>query len=139
MNGNPILSADDYRRLKIIAYDDERCPMDRDSLKMLRRKLESAIVRDPEEIPEGVVTVNSRVHLLDRKHDQVTIWTLVFPGEAASERGRLSVLAPLGVAILGRRVGDLIEWPIPSGWASITILKLTYQPEARLRRTALRT
>jgi regulator of nucleoside diphosphate kinase len=104
----------------------------------LRRKLESARVLEPEEIPEDVVTMNSRVHLLDRNDDTLRIWTLVYPGEAGSEGGKLSVLAPLGLAILGCQVGDLVEWPVPSGWARITVLKITYQPEAKLRRAALR-
>jgi regulator of nucleoside diphosphate kinase len=94
-------------------------------------------VLEREEIPEDVVTMNSRVHLLDRNEDSVRIWTLVYPGEAASDDGKLSVLAPLGLAILGCQAGDLVEWPVPSGWARITVLKITYQPEAELRRAAL--
>jgi regulator of nucleoside diphosphate kinase len=138
MNLKPILSREDYVYLKVISSNAGRYPLDRESLQILRQKLESALVLDPEAIPEDVVTMHSRVHLLDRNDDSLKIWTLVYPGDSSTSGGKLSVLAPLGLAILGCQVGDRVEWPIPAGWARITIVKITYQPEAKLRRAALR-
>lgn len=138
MNIKPILSSEDYRYLKMIASNAGRYPMGHEALQFLRRKLDSATVLEPEDIPADVVTMNSRVRLLDVNDDFIRVWTLVYPGSATSESGKLSVLAPLGLAILGCRAGNRVEWPVPSGWARISILKLTYQPEAKLRQTALR-
>lgn len=138
MNAKPILSSEDHRYLSMVASNAGRYPMDRESLQTLRRKLNSAVVRDPEDIPTDVVTMNSRVRLLDINDDSVKVWTLVYPSSAASENGKLSVLAPLGLAILGCRAGGRVEWPVPSGWARISILKVTDQPEAKQRRAALR-
>ncbi|HET9213096.1 MAG TPA: GreA/GreB family elongation factor [Thermoanaerobaculia bacterium] len=54
----------------------------------------------------------------------------VFPHEADYKEGRISILAPLGTALLGFRVGDVVEWRMPAGTRTLRIEELLYQPEA---------
>jgi regulator of nucleoside diphosphate kinase len=133
MTAKPILSRWDYAQLQIIAANAEGGPTDRESLHALQRILDSALVLHPDDIPADVVTMHSKVRLLDHRSDSIIAFTLVYPNGVASEDGKLSVLAPLGLAILGRRAGDLVEWPGPSGWARFTLVKVTYQPEVESR------
>jgi hypothetical protein len=58
------------------------------------------------------------------------VYTLVFPNEADIEQNRISVLAPIGIAMLGYRVGDILEWPVPSGLSRLKVKEVLYQPEA---------
>ena len=97
-------------------------------------KLEEELARcdevDSGDVAADVVTMNSRVTLRDIASGQTLSMTLVFPHEADASAHRLSVLAPLGTAILGYRVGDTIDWAMPSGVRQYRILAIDYQPEA---------
>ncbi len=74
--------------------------------------------------------MNSRVRLSDISKAEKLVYTLVFPRDADSATGRISVLAPVGTAILGCRVGDIIEWQVPAGTRRLKIEEVLYQPEA---------
>lgn len=100
------------------------------NLKDLKRELRRAKIVAPEEIPSHVVTMNSKVSLRDVESSEEMTYTLVFPDRADIEAGRISILAPIGTAILGYGEGDTVEWPVPSGRRRITIQKILYQPEA---------
>jgi regulator of nucleoside diphosphate kinase len=99
----------------------------------LADELESAEVVEPERVPEDVVTMRSRVRVLDMVSGQATTYTLCYPSEANLETGRLSVLAPIGTALLGYREGDVVEWPVPGGVRVLKVDKLEHQPEAAAR------
>jgi regulator of nucleoside diphosphate kinase len=103
---------------------------DRDCLVKLEEELEWAQVVSPEEIPVDVVTMNSRARIRDLKSNEEMVFTLVFPAEADYERGRLSVLAPIGMALLGYRAGETVEWKVPAGVRRLKIEQVLYQPEA---------
>ena len=77
-----------------------------------------------------VVTMNSRVRLQDEASGQTLECNLVFPGEADASANRISIVAPLGTAILGYRVGDTVTWPLPGGDRQYKIVEIAYQPEA---------
>jgi regulator of nucleoside diphosphate kinase len=96
----------------------------------LREELDRGRVVAPAEVPEGVVTMRSRVRVRDLKSRETETYTLVFPEEADIEIGKLSVLAPLGTALLGTRVGDVIEFEAPAGTRRLKVEKVLYQPEA---------
>jgi regulator of nucleoside diphosphate kinase len=83
-----------------------------------------------ETVPADVVTMNSRVTLKDLTSDKEITCTLVFPDDADSTQGRLSILAPMGMAILGYRVADKVSWQMPSGVHELQIEAVHYQPEA---------
>jgi regulator of nucleoside diphosphate kinase len=103
---------------------------DRGYLTRLEEELEWAQVVPPQEIPGDVVTMNSQARVKDLDSNQEMVFTLVFPAEADYERGKLSVLAPIGTALLGYRAGDAVEWEVPGGVRRLKIEQVLYQPEA---------
>lgn len=103
---------------------------DTDAADALEDELDRAKVVDSTALPTNVVSMNSTVHLQECNSGREFELTLVYP-EDAGEEGRVSVLAPIGSALLGLEVGSEIEWPLPDGRvARIRVLGLRYQPEA---------
>jgi len=96
----------------------------------LRNGLARCRVVEPGEVPGGVVTMHSVVAVRDLKADERETYTLVFPDDADIDQGRLSVLAPLGTALLGARAGDVVEFAAPAGTRRLKVEKVLYQPEA---------
>jgi regulator of nucleoside diphosphate kinase len=74
--------------------------------------------------------MNSRVCFIDLDTGEEMICSLVFPGEADIEQHKLSVLAPIGIALLGYRAGDTLEWKVPAGLRRLKVKEVLYQPEA---------
>ena len=96
----------------------------------LMDELNRAEVRAPEDIPSDVVTMHSRVECEDIASGEEHVLTLVYPNEADVERHRVSVLAPVGSALLGLSVGQAIAWPVPGGKTiQVRVLGISYQPE----------
>jgi len=103
---------------------------DHKNVEELEAELDRAHVVDAKKIPVDVITLNSRAVLRDLDTNEEMTYTLVFPGQAKLEEGRISILAPIGTAMLGYRVGDVIEWKVPAGIRRLKVEKLLYQPEA---------
>ena len=99
-------------------------------LEKLRGELNRAQIVLPQEIPGDVITMNSQVALLDLDTQEEEIYTLVYPEEANTSEGKISILAPIGTAMLGYRVGDVFEWEVPAGKRRLKVDKILYQPEA---------
>ena len=95
----------------------------------LKAELRRAKIVPPEKVPRNVVTMNSSVALRDLSSRELETYTLVFPEDADIAQGRLSVLAPVGTAILGQRIGDELKWRVPAGWRRFKIERVLYQPE----------
>ncbi len=102
-------------------------PMRYPALHRLRSELDRAIVVDPTAIASTVVTMGSRVALEDLSTGEVDEYTLVFPEHANVDARRLSVLAPIGTAILGYTQGDEVSWATPGGTRRIK-LRQVVQP-----------
>lgn len=96
----------------------------------LAGELDRGAVVDPKSVPPDVITMNSRVKLVDLETDESMIYTLVFPQDADVGQGKISVLAPIGTAMLGYRVGDVFSWQVPSGERRLKVEAILYQPEA---------
>jgi regulator of nucleoside diphosphate kinase len=96
----------------------------------LEEELAQAEVVNPEDIPQDVITMRSKVRLKDLKSGQIVMYSLVFPSEANSNEGQISVLAPIGTALLGNRSGDVVESRVPSGLRRLKVKEIVYQPEA---------
>jgi regulator of nucleoside diphosphate kinase len=120
----------DYDRLSDLIKSGRGSDKDQPHLEELRHELERARVVDPQEIPPDVVTMNSRVRLRDLETDDEEVYTLVYPKEADADEGKISVLAPIGTAILGYRAGATISWKVPAGVRTFQIKEILYQPEA---------
>ncbi len=103
---------------------------DRNDLNELQAELEHAKVVAPSDIPADIITMNSTSVLRDMDTDETVTFSLVFPEDADIEKGAISVLAPIGTAMLGYRVGATIEWPVPDGRRRFCIEEIVYQPEA---------
>jgi regulator of nucleoside diphosphate kinase len=99
-------------------------------LKRLAGELEKASVVTPDRIPSTVITLNSSARLVDQSTKEEMVYTLVFPEDADVAGGKISILAPIGTAMLGYRVGDTFEWDTPGGKRTLLIKDILYQPEA---------
>jgi len=121
----------DLKRLEeLLAVAGEFNYRDRKDLKRLLEELRRGELVDSREVASTVVTMNSRVRLRDLDTDEQMEYTLVFPKDSDIETGRISVMSPIGTAILGYSVGDTIEWTVPAGKRRIKVEALPYQPEA---------
>lgn len=127
-----ILSQFDRRRLEgLLRVFRQRPEVDPYHLYALERELARAEVVSTDAMPAGVVTMNSRVALRDPESGAWLEVCLAFPGSGAGRRElSVPVLSPLGVALLGRRVGDVLEWNTAEGPRRFCIERLLYQPEA---------
>jgi regulator of nucleoside diphosphate kinase len=102
----------------------------KDNIKKLEEELLKATVLQQEKIPDNVVTMNSQVVLENLETGETESYTLVYPQDADVMNNKISIMAPVGTAILGSQVGDIIEWPVPAGTIKFKILKIVFQPEA---------
>ena len=83
-----------------------------------------------EEVPAGVVTMNSRVHCREESSGKDYRLTLVYPKDANADEGKISILAPVGSALLGLSVGDELSWPSVGGKSmTVRVTGIVYQPE----------
>jgi regulator of nucleoside diphosphate kinase len=100
-------------------------------LEKLERELVRANVVSRDEIPADVVTMNSRVIFENETTGERREVTLVYPGNADIDAGRISILVPVGTALLGLRVGQSIDWELPGGKKQrYRIVEVPFQPEA---------
>jgi regulator of nucleoside diphosphate kinase len=121
----------DWRRLKeLLQVGISYAGRDRRSLESLEGELDRAHIVEPAAVPHDVVTMNSRIRLTDRDTNEANVFTLVFPSEANLDERKISVLAPIGIAVLGYRVSDTVEWQMPGGVRTLRIDEVLYQPEA---------
>ena len=97
----------------------------------LAAELRNADLVEEHRVPRDVVTMRSRVRFEDRSTGEVRDVTIVFPQDANVAEGRISVLAPIGTALLGLAAGQTIEWPFPDGSRrSLRVVEVLFQPEA---------
>jgi len=117
----------DVTRLEGIASRSGTAELD----EMLDALLARAAIVAPDAIPQDVVTMNSRVLCTLEGEAQPRGWTLVYPDDADLAGGRLSVLSPIGQALLGARAGQTVDYRLPDGRAQrVTIVEVAFQPEA---------
>lgn len=96
----------------------------------LRAELDRAEVVEPTAMPEHIVTMNSTVTFEDESNGEKLTLTLVYPA-GAGEAGTVSIMAPVGSALLGLARGQQIDWPTPDGrQRRLRVLEVSYQPEA---------
>lgn len=100
-----------------------------DYLASLQGELSRARIVPPGKVPANVVTMNSVVRLRDMDTGETDEFELVYPWEVDAGHNRVSILAPIGTAILGYQLGDIIEWPVPAGLRRLRVAKVLYQPE----------
>jgi regulator of nucleoside diphosphate kinase len=125
-----VVTEDDHEKLSGLLAGTGHTRRDREHVAQLAAELERASIVPPDEIPPDVVTMHSDVALRDLDTGEAMTFRLVYPSEANADRQRVSILAPIGTAVLGYRAGDTIEWTVPGGTRHLRIERVIYQPEA---------
>lgn len=125
-----VITEADFDRLNQLVSSPRYRPANAQRLYGLKSELDRRVVVAPNRVPKAVVTMNSRVKVRDLATDDVETYTLVYPDAADIEQNRLSVLAPMGTALLGRFIGDRVEFKAPAGVRRMRVEKIVYQPEA---------
>ena len=123
-----VITGPDHERLSdLLATLPESHPVGA----QLTAELDRAEVVEPEEIPPDVVTMNSRVVVEELATSDRHVLTLVYPSAADFSQGRLSILAPVGAALLGLRAGQTIDWPLRDGRRKqVRVVEVEWQPQA---------
>lgn len=97
----------------------------------LNEELDRADIVSPQDVPANVVSMNSQIEFLDMNNGETLIRTLVYPASVKDSAEHISVMAPIGAALLGLKVGDEMTWTLPNGATSkIKVISILYQPEA---------
>jgi regulator of nucleoside diphosphate kinase len=134
------LTVSDMERLMALVKGYRQDGREDDNLDVLEAELDRALVMDAgRRLPSDVVTLDSRVLVVDLDSGEERLFTLVLPSKANIDEGRISVLAPLGTAVLGYRAGQEIAWDVPGGRRRLMVRRVVHPPDADARRQALRT
>ena len=124
-----VITAADFDRLTGL-LDSPRFSSAQAPLQSLLKELQRGTVVQPDTVPKEVVTMHSRVQVRDLKSREAETYTLVYPDQADISENMLSVLAPLGLALLGTRAGQTVTFDAPAGRRQLKVEKILYQPEA---------
>jgi len=132
MNREIIITATDLKRLKKLIENEKTTKKSEGSkeLKDLEKELNRAIIVKSKDIPHDIITMNSKFILVDLDSKEEIEYGLVYPEDADFFENKISIMAPVGTAMIGYREGDEIDWPIPDGIARFKIKKIIFQPEA---------
>lgn len=103
---------------------------------MSDNELKRAQIVEPDKIPSDVITMNSHAELVDLESKERMEFTLVLPAGCKNRRRKISVLVPLGTAMLGYRVGDEFKWRVPYGVRRLKVTNVYFQSEAALKKAA---
>jgi regulator of nucleoside diphosphate kinase len=126
-----ILSKLDYSRIhKSVHEARQNKTIGAEEVKKLLGELKSAKIVEPEEIPADVVTMNSIVRISFPGTNKSLQLRIVYPADANIRENKISIFSPVATALIGYRVGDEIEWIVPSGLTKLRIEEIVYQPEA---------
>ncbi len=129
-----IVSRIDIQRLSQLIRDLRHSRFrDQAQVELLEQTLEDAEVTASERFPTNAIKMNSRFRVLDLGTGKKQVYTLVYPDEADVSSGSISVLAPVGIALLGRRRGDTIEVDVPGRVRRLRIERVLY-PLDRFRK-----
>jgi regulator of nucleoside diphosphate kinase len=121
-----VISSLDLQRLEELL---DRLPATTQGVGLLQAELARAEVREPQQMPDNVVTMNSKVAFEIEASGERFERTLCYPRDAGNAEA-VSILAPMGCALLGLAVGQTIDWPLPTGkTSSVRVIEITYQPE----------
>ena len=121
-----VITDQDFRRLLPILEQN-----DTPASELLDGELHRATIVEQRRVSPDVVTMNSEVVYEDFATGARRAVRVVYPNDADASRGRISVLAPIGSALLGLKVGQDIEWQLPTGRRQIFVVEIRYQPEAQ--------
>ena len=125
-----LISSYDKKRIMRLLRSGDVSSEVREELDDLTWEIQRAAEVRPQEVPPDLVTMNSSVRVSDLETSTSALYTIVFPPDANYDEGKISILAPLGTALLGYRAGDVVYWHVPRGVRQLRIEEILYQPEA---------
>ena len=129
--GNIIVNRLDYARIKKCINDAKQFnSISKMEAEKLLTELDSGEVVEPEAIPANVVTMNSIVKLSFLNSNKQVQFQIVYPELADPKDHKISIFSPIATALIGYKVGDEVEWIVPSGLTQLRIDEIIYQPEA---------
>lgn len=130
MAGTIVITNNDYSRLMtLMEFDSWQAKMPH-MVSRLQAKLSSARMLQADQIENEIVTMNSRVRLKDLQGEREAELTITYPQDADPKERKVSVLSEIGMALLGRKEKEIVNWKVPTGMGAFEILEVTYQPEA---------
>ena len=122
-----IVCAEDVQKLRgLLASSGGR---DEEVAEQLESELDRATVLPRAGVPSDVVIMGSTVEFEDANTHQRRLIELVYPAQADPSKGRISVMAPVGTALLGLRVGQSLDWPVPKGQVRVRILRVVHSAQ----------
>jgi regulator of nucleoside diphosphate kinase len=123
-----ILRKDDYEIIRsYLKTGPHKHSFDRKNAEELKVELKKAKLVSPDKFPEDAVRLNSKVKLKEDRHDKVLELILVTPDKANIKERKISVMAPIGTALIGFRQGQKVKWQVPSGKKTFTIMEVLNQ------------
>jgi regulator of nucleoside diphosphate kinase len=130
MRNRIFISRSDMERLsEMIDAHNPAMNLEPDRLAELAMELDRAEIVESAKVPPGVITMNSTVQLRDLDSGVEHTYRLVYPSQARGIPHEVSVLAPVGTALLGYRTGDVIKWKVPKGIRRLKVLKVLPRSE----------
>ena len=120
----------DLERLRELLRAAKRSGMQEEALIKLEKELERARVISSGNVPADLITMNSKVRIKDLDTSEEMIFQIVFPSNANLDECRISILAPVGTALIGYKIGNTVRWQVPAGIRKLRIEEILYQPEA---------
>ncbi len=125
-----LTTSDRHRLYVLVSAADRAGALDRAHALDLAEEIRAAEVVAPTDAPPDLITMRTTFRLTDLDSGEVGVYTLAYPHEADITQGKVSVLAPLGTAVLGQRVGDTVELTVPGPVRRARIEEILFQPEA---------
>jgi regulator of nucleoside diphosphate kinase len=125
VNNKLVLTNDDYKLL--VSYlngSRSRTPFDRKNAEELEAELKKAKLVDKSDFPDDVVRINSTVRIKTDDKDEIMELKLVTPDKADIKGKKISIMAPIGTALIGFRKGQQVKWKVPAGKKTFTILEV---------------
>ncbi|MBD0298677.1 MAG: nucleoside diphosphate kinase regulator [Flavisolibacter sp.] len=120
-----VLRKDDYEIiLSYLRGGQNKSAFDRQNAEELQAELKKAKLVDKDNFPHDVVRLNSKVKIAEANKDKVMELTLVTPDKADISKGKISIMAPIGTALIGFRQGQKVKWQVPAGKKTFTILEV---------------
>jgi regulator of nucleoside diphosphate kinase len=132
-----LITESDARHLRTMLQRPELfSERDRVQCEALEQEIERAKVVPSDQIPSNVVTMHSRVRIVDMRTGEQLVYQIVYPHEANYAAKRISILAPIGMALLGYSAGTEVDWTVPSGNRRLRIEAVEHQPKSERKGTA---
>ena len=126
-----VMTIADHEKLRALIEEHRRVHKKLpENFQALLAELDRAKVKDSAKIAPDVITMNSTARVVDLETNEAMEFTLVYPDDANIEDGKISVLAPLGTAMLGFRTGDEFQWKVPAGVRRFRVDAVLFQPES---------